>query len=236
MQQLCNSIPSLTLLVAICDRVKGRKITGFFNDRGPSFSVMTLGKGTAGSRILNYLGLGETEKVVVFSILPTSEVRDVVEKMDEALDMKRPGHGIAFTLPMDRACAKGTVKTISDSEEDGGSKVEHTYKHELILAVVNRGYNQDVMDAARQAQATGGTIIHAKGFALDGAAKFFGVTLQPEKELVLILAPSERRDDIMQAIAQKAGLRTPAGTVTFSLPVSSVVGLQSSLSLGEENE
>lgn len=230
MRPECDGIRCFTLFVLICDRGKGKKVTGFFEDRGASYNFLMLGKGTAGSRILAYLGLGETEKTLLFSVLPSDAVGDVLAEIDEALDLKQPGHGIAFTLPIDGACAERAIKM----DEDGGGEVGNVFQHELILAVVNRGYNQDVMDAAREAKATGGTILHAKGFALDGASKFFGVTLQPEKEVVMILAPSDRKDAIMQAIADRAGVGTPAGTVTFSLPVSGVAGLSQSLELEEE--
>ena len=227
MRPECDCVRCFTLFVLVCDRGKDKKVTGFFEDRGVSCSFLTLGRGTAGSRILNYLGLGETEKTVLFSVLPNDEVRDVLAGIDETLDLKQPGHGIAFTVPVDGACAERAMKL----DEDGGEEVGNVFQHELILAVVNRGYNQDVMDAAREAKATGGTILHAKGFALDGASKFFGVTLQPEKEIVMILAPHDRKDAIMQAIAERAGVGTPAGTVTFSLPVSGVAGLSPSLTL-----
>lgn len=227
-----EGVPYFSLFVLICDRGKDKKVTDFFEGRGASCSFLTLGRGTAGLRILNYLGLGETEKTVLFSILPRDEVADVLSGIDAELDLKQPGHGIAFTVPVDGACAERVMKI----DEDGGKEVGDVFEHELILAVVNRGYNQDVMDAARDAKATGGTILHAKGFALDGASKFFGVTLQPEKEVVMILAPHDRKEAIMQAIADRAGVGTPAGTVTFSLPVTGVAGLAPSLTLEDEQE
>lgn len=98
-------------------------------------------------------------------------------------------------------------------------------EHELILTIVNRGFTSQVMDAARGAGATGGTVLHALGTAPKEASRFFGVTILPEKELVLIIAPLEIRSAIMQAIARGAGTSTQAGGITFSLPVSAVRGL-----------
>ena len=101
-------------------------------------------------------------------------------------------------------------------------------RYGLVVAMVNRGYTEEVMDAARAADATGGTIIHAKEFGRS-AEKFFKVTIQPEREIVFILAESDKKDAIMKSIAEKAGPETPVGAVTVSLPVSDVEGLQSAL-------
>lgn len=218
--------PLFTLLVTICDKNDGGKITDLFIDRKAVCNFLVLGKGTANSKILNYLGLGQTEKAVLFSILPALRAQEMLDSIDSALDLKQPGHGIAFTLPLNGACMKDVIRVTH--EKNGGDSVEQNFGHELIIAVINRGYNESVMDAARAAKASGGTILHARGFAMDGAEKFFGVTIQPDKEIVLILAESDKTGEIMRLIAEKAGVGTDVGAITFSLPVSSVRGLTKS--------
>ena len=99
------------------------------------------------------------------------------------------------------------------------------YSYELLITIVNLGFSEEVMDAARQAGARGGTILHVRGTGSQAEAKFFGITIQPEKELVLIVAPKEHRTPIMQAICQRAGLHTPGSGITFSLPVTAVAGI-----------
>ena len=227
MQDEKREIQPMSLLVAVCDRVNGKKAAESFKDRRASLNFMTLGKGTASSKILNYLGLGQTDKTVLFSVMSSMQAQDLLHQLELALDLKKPGHGIAFTLPLNGACARNFVEVPTGPFKGGEEeKMEGRSEYELIIAVTNRGYDQEVMDAARIAKATGGTIINAKGFALSTVEKFFGVTLQREKEIILILAQSDRTNDIMKAIAEKAGLDTPAGAVSFSMPVSNVEGLQ----------
>ena len=84
-----------------------------------------------------------------------------------------------------------------------------------------------VMEAAREAGAKGGTIIHAKGTAKENASKFFGLTIAPEKELIYIAARKTDKDAIMRCIIEKAGPDTEAKSVVFSLPVEDVVGVTS---------
>ena len=81
------------------------------------------------------------------------------------------------------------------------------------------------MDAAREAGAYGGTTIRAKGTGA-GAAKFFGLTLAEEKEIVFIVSRTEQKKDIMKAIMQKAGIDSKAHALVFSLPVSDTAGFR----------
>ena len=104
--------------------------------------------------------------------------------------------------------------------------MDRKFQHELIVAVANRGFAEEVMDAAKSAKAVGGTVVHARGTGIKEAEKFFGITIQPEKELILIVAPSKHRQGIMEAIATKAGLKTEAKSIVFSLPVTGVAGLR----------
>lgn len=95
----------------------------------------------------------------------------------------------------------------------------------LVVAIVNRGFSDDVMDAAREAGAKGGTVVYAHGAGQNETETFFGISIHPEKELVLILAEDSRRTDIMQAIVRRTGLTTEGRGLTFSLPVSGVSGI-----------
>ncbi len=99
------------------------------------------------------------------------------------------------------------------------------YAYEMIVCVVNAGFSDTVMSAAREYGAKGGTVFGAKGTADKEAETFFKITIQPEKEVVLILVPATLKDSILHAIYQKVGLGTPGQGIAFTLPVESAVGL-----------
>ena len=86
------------------------------------------------------------------------------------------------------------------------------------------------MDAAKEVGARGGTVIHAKGTANKDAEKYFKITIQPEKEMVLILVSQEIKDKVLHAVYQSAGLKTDGQGIAFSMPVDNVVGISSSSS------
>ena len=79
-------------------------------------------------------------------------------------------------------------------------------KHDLILTIVNRGFADEVMSAAKAAGAFGGTVVNARGTGTHELQHFFGAIIQPEKELVMILTEREKRNSIMEAICRDAGL------------------------------
>lgn len=97
--------------------------------------------------------------------------------------------------------------------------------YELILCIVNTGFSDTVMSAAKEVGARGGTVINARGTANKDAEEFFHVTIQPEKEIVMILVPSDIRDAVLHAVYQAAGLKTAGQGISFALPVTNVVGL-----------
>ena len=82
-----------------------------------------------------------------------------------------------------------------------------------------------MMNTAHEAGASGGTVINARGQAHEGTVKFFGISVQDEKELILIMATREKRESIMRAVCEAHGLASKAQGIVFSLPVDNVTGL-----------
>lgn len=98
-------------------------------------------------------------------------------------------------------------------------------KFEMILCIVNTGFSETVMDAAKEVGARGGTVIHARGTANKEAEQFFHITIQPDKEIVMILVPAEIKDGVLHAVYKSAGLKSEGQGIAFSLPVDDVVGI-----------
>ena len=97
--------------------------------------------------------------------------------------------------------------------------------YEVVLCIVNAGYSDIVMDAAREVGARGGTIINARGTANKEAEQFFQITIQPDKEIVMILVPADIKDKVLHALYTSAGLKTAGQGIAFSMAVDHVVGL-----------
>ena len=100
-----------------------------------------------------------------------------------------------------------------------------TDRHEVIFAIVNSGFAEDVMDVARREGVRGGTILNARGVAREEAAAFFGIAIHAEKEILMMVVEKEIRDKVLNAIYKEMGRDKPAHGIAFSLPVSDVAGL-----------
>ena len=100
-----------------------------------------------------------------------------------------------------------------------------TENHEVIFAIVNSGFADDVMEVAKEQGARGGTILNARGVAKEEAAAFFGITLHAEKEILMMVVERDIRDKVLNAIYKEMGMAKAAQGIAFSLPVSDVAGL-----------
>ena len=99
-------------------------------------------------------------------------------------------------------------------------------KHEMIFCIVNAGFSELVMDAARKAGARGGTVIHGRGTANKEAEEKFNIPIQPDKEVVMIIVSSEIKDNVLKALNLAVGLDTDGQGIAFSMPVDRVIGIK----------
>ena len=211
------------LIITITDRSRGGEFAARFQAQGATLVLSALGQGTAATEVLDYLGLEATEKVVLLLASPRSS--RLVRRAQRELWLDVPGRGILMTVPLSSiGGARARDYLLQGEAEENDMEKEIT--HELIVVITNRGYTDQVMDAARSAGAAGGTTVHAKGTGTELARKFFGVSLAAEKEIVFILAKEADRKPIMKAVMTQAGMGTKAQSVVFSLPVTDLAGLR----------
>ena len=216
----------LNLMTTIVDRNQVRKYLHLYEEEGLQIMLVTLGDGTASGDVLDYLGLEATEKAVIFSVLTDENFYKTKKSLQKKLQIDAPGGGIAFIVPFSSIGGKKALQFFTvgqDFQKEEESALKDT-TYELVIVIANQGYIEMVMDAARGAGAYGGTVIHAKGTGMEGAAQFLGVELVNEKELVLIVARTPEKNRIMKAIMDGAGPK--AGAIVFSLPVTDTAGLR----------
>lgn len=185
-----------------------------------------LGQGTAMREHLLLYGLEATEKAVVCTVAGGEQTRQIIKSAKRRLFIDIPGNGIMMAVPVKSVGGGRTLAYLTDNTAPDGGMPEMKFDHELIVAVLNEGRTDMVMNAARRAGAGGGTVLHAKGTGAKRGDKFFGVSLADEKEMIFIVSRAEEKAAIMKAIADDTGPGTPAGAICFSLPISAVAGLR----------
>ena len=216
----------IRLMVAIMDRGRGWNAVELFSSFGLHLHYAMRGIGTANSELLNYLGFGETEKDVLFTLLPGYTAPKVFEAAKEKLHLAIPGRGILFSIPLSalsNAVAQNVSKEAYHPETEEEEKMAKS-KKDLILVMAAVGSTDTVMDAAKKAGARGGTVLRGHRIRDDKEHPGDG-TVHPEKEIIAILVPRELRQPVMEAVNKEAGLSTDCRGVLLSLPVDEVAGL-----------
>ena len=216
------------MMVTNTDRKDDASFLEFYKEKNADAQIVTLGRGTANSEVLDYLGLEDAEKTVSLCVVTDTVWRTLKRGLRQKFQIDVPGTGIAFIVPVSSIGGKRELLFLLENQnfEKGEETTLKDTAHELLVVIANQGYNEMVMDAARSAGAAGGTVLHAKGTGMKRAEKFLGVSIVSEKELVLIVTKTENKNAIMRAVMEKAGMETKAKAIVFSLPVTDTAGLR----------
>lgn len=226
----------LYLMFCIINRRQIKRFQEIFDHAGASLGAVALGRGTAASDILDYFGLAASEKAILCSIVTHETWKTVRHELQKKLYIDVPGTGIAFIVPLSSIGGKKQMQYLLNGQAFE-MKEESTLKdtqYELLVFIANQGYTEQIMDAARAKGAGGGTVLHAKGTGMQKAQQFLGFSLASEKEIVLTVVHQSKKNEIMRAVMEQAGLSSEAKAIAFSLPVTAVAGMR--LTQAEETE
>lgn len=216
----------LYYVISVLDRDRREDQERIYRELGLPVALTMLGRGTAKPEHLTMRGLPPTEKAVVSTVADREQTARLFRRTKEEMFIDIPGNGVMTAVPIKSVGGANILAYLTDQKPGTPGRPDMTFSHELILIVLNEGFSDDVMDAARGAGAGGGTVLSAKGTGRDRALKFSGMTLTDEKDVIMIVAKADTKAAIMQAILEKCGVGTPAGAICFSLPVSRVAGLR----------
>lgn len=228
----------LYLMFTIANRQNLQKFMSIYRAQNIQVVMISLGKGTAVSEILDTFGLDDSEKFVMCCVVTGETWKKCKRELQDNLKIDVPGTGIAFIVPMSAIGGKRQLMFLTDGQNfvKGEETALKDTSHEMLIVIANFGYSDEIMAAARSAGAAGGTVVHAKGTGMDGAEKFLGFSLATEKEMVYIVTKRENRDAIMRAIMDNAGMNSKAKSIVISLPVTSTAGMRLMERDAEEND
>jgi hypothetical protein len=234
-------MPVLKFVIFIIDWKASRYISEIFEENHVRFHFICKGRGTASSEVLDLLGIGASEKAVVLCLEQDVMVSILIREVNRNIGLYNPGTGIAFTIPLSginkpilqvfkdsiHKHISGRVETKKEKQKtkDREEKMSAEKKFDLIVIVVNQGYSDELMALARDAGATGGTIVNARGLVHKGPVKFFGISVQDEKEIITILTARDKKVAIMHTVSKAYGINSKAKGIVFSLPAENVTGL-----------
>lgn len=219
---------AVELVVSVVDVSQGEKVLRVYHDNHAPFDLVCMAHGTARTEMLDLLGIGETAKVIVACLLDRAGAKSLLAHLGHDLQMRYPGKGIAFSVPIKGIGLrwhKMLTQSATEEEVHSVNKAEKAGGLDVVAVVMDRGYTNLAMDAARKAGAHGGTVIAARGIAEEQVKNFFGIEIQAEREIVFLVVKSEERQAIMAALMKAVGMNTRSHGLVLSLPVSDAIGL-----------
>lgn len=217
-----SQLTDYQLLVVIVNFGVGSKVLKVAKQYGVAGGTIILGKGTHKKPILEFLELAETRKEIVLMIAPLRVVNPALEGLHDKLKLYKPNHGIAFVIPVIKFMGTGKYDQTLKMSEGGDVMTEY----QAIFTIVDKGRGQEVVDAATDKGAKGATIINARGSGIHETSKLFNMEVEPEKEMVLILAKHEIVSEVIEGISNELELDKPGNGVLFVQEVHQTSGIR----------
>ena len=222
----------LYVAVTVVNQGQGSAITKIMETSGAATSFVFHGEGTAINKYYEIFTLENASKQLILTPMREDLWPKVKSALETRFSVSKVAKGISFAIKIDSIIGTNAYKFVADQrslplETKGDDSMEQTKNenYEVVFAIVNDGYTDLVMEAARGAGARGGTIINARGTGNKEIEKFFGVSIAPEKQIVMILVPKDIKDAVLTAIYKAAGLNSKGQGIAFSVPATDVVGI-----------
>lgn len=197
-----------TLLFSIVPHDKGELITGAAVKAGSFGGTVLMGRTISSNSFMAAMSLGEKSSDIVYILTDEENREGISNAIIEASRNERSGFGYMFSVPADNLLRTGKI-------DSGENDMNENKTHKLITVILNRGYADDAMAAARKAGAGGGTVINARGTAREDDAKFFGMHIVPEKEMLQIVVEAEKEEAVLEAIRTLPCLAEPGSGIAF---------------------
>lgn len=210
-----------TLITAIVPRGDGMTLISKAKQSGLTGGTILEGRGTAQNQLLQMLGLGDIQKDIILIVENSGNTQQIIDVLVSSVPSDKKHYGILFTADLLSILKNGKIIL-----SEGENSMQDQSSHELITIIVNSGNADDVMAAARKAGASGGTVISGRGTGKAGDVLFFGLTLVPEKEIIIIIADKAQTPVILQAVKDIDCVSAPCSGISFCIPVTNVTHLQ----------
>ncbi|MGI6663251.1 MAG: P-II family nitrogen regulator [Bacillota bacterium] len=215
-----NAERKYELISVVVNFGTGSKVLRAAKELGVTGGTVLLGRGTVKSSLLEFLGLTDIRKEIVLMIADTETAERALNELDKQFSFAKPNHGIAFSTDVVGLFGMRDCPSYKSRGSTGG---EDMYK--AIFTVVDRGKAQEVIDAATAAGSRGATVINARGSGIHEKKMLFSMPVEPEKDIVMILAQDSLVEPISTAIRKALKIDEPGMGIMFVLDINKTFGL-----------
>jgi nitrogen regulatory protein PII len=226
---MSNRLNPHKLIVTILKKGMARAVVQAAKQAGARGATVILGRGT-GIHERKFLGIHwNPEKEVVLTLVPDDQVQPILDVVVQAGKLNKPGTGIGFVLDTKKIGGMDTpARSVAPSDQatrEGKEMEKESIRYDLIVTIVNKGYEDVVVDASKKAGAEGGTILSGRGTGIHEHAKLFNIPIEPEKNIVLTLIDREKTEAVLKKILEEAELDKPGRGIAFVMEVERTVGI-----------
>ena len=208
------------LICVIANYGMAGKIVRTAKQNGITGATIFFGRGMVNNVILKLLDLDEASKEIIWMLAGKERAKNVMEVLNERFSFYKANHGIVFSFSIQDVLGAGIKVCDTDKKQEGAKSM-----YKAIFAITEKGSAEAVMDAATKAGARGGTIINARGSGIHETSKVFSMDIEPEKEIVLILAKADIYEAIAVAIKNSMKMELPGNGVIFVQDVENTYGI-----------
>ena len=210
------------LICSVVNSGIGSKVLKKAKQHGAKGGTIFLGNGTVkNNKLLEFLDLTDIRKEIVIMIVEKEPAAGILKALNTEMDFRKPNHGIAFSFSLSNYI--GTKHCEYYKSNDDKAVSQSVYN--AIFTVVEKGRAEEVVDAATKAGAKGGTIINARGSGINDTGTLFTMPIEPEKEIVLILAENAITEAITAAIRTDLEIDEPGNGIIFIVGLDETYGL-----------
>jgi nitrogen regulatory protein PII len=210
----------INLITVIVNFGMASKIMKHAKKHGVTGGTVLLGTGTIKNQLLEFLGINEARKEIVLMASDSNTSKAALEELDRRFNFRKPNHGIAFSTSI-----RGIFGTKAMKCNDNVERGEEVAEYNLVISIVDKGKGEMVVDAANKAGSRGATIINGRGSGIHETSKVFGMEIEPEKEVVLIISQRDLTDGIVSSISTDMKIDEPGNGIIFVQDIDSTYGL-----------
>ncbi len=220
------------LIVTIVKKGAARKAVGASKTCGAEGGTTLMGQGSGVHDKERFFGISFLpEKEIILTLVCDDDAEEVLHSMCDSCSLQKPRHGLAMVLDVAGVTGICHLCQLAEEESEEGrlSEMETEEKdviqHDLIVTIVNKGDSETVIEATKQAGARGGTILFGRGTGIHEQAKLFGITIEPEKEIILTLIERSKTLQVLDRIVQAVDLDQAGKGIAFIMKVDQVTGI-----------
>lgn len=209
------------LIYVIVNYGLGSRVLHKAKKHGIPGGTILLGNGTVNNSLLNFLSLYDERKEIVLMGADNEVAELALIELNKDFQFEKPNHGIVFTTSTCKISGTRCYAREGKQKERGAKKL----MYQVIIAIVNKGKAEDVIEAAQAAGSKGGTIINARGSGINETSKLFNMDIEPEKEIILILSLEDLTEPIVSSIREKLDIDKPGNGIVFIQNVNQTYGI-----------